>query len=259
VTGAGGLSQSLTVTHTDNTNAGTAHAAASFAGDDNHTGSNDAQTFSIDKAVPTVTITWAPWVFDGAAHPATGSIGGVGTTPENLGTPTFAYYSGSIATGTPLAGAPSTVGTYTALASFAGNGNYKPASATKTILVSYRWDGFLQPINDTAHQTGLAQSKFKLGQTIPAKFVIKNAAGTVIQQSGSPTFSRSGNLGSCDTTAALDTIAEVVAPDAGVVYNWDGSQYHYNWSTKGLTGGEYRVYANLGDGTKRYVDICLVK
>ena len=42
-------------------------------------------------------------------------------------------------------------------------------------------------------------------------------------------------------------------------YAWDGSQYHYNWSTKGLTAGEYRIYANLADGTKQYVDICLAK
>jgi hypothetical protein len=28
---------------------------------------------------------------------------------------------------------------------------------------------------------------------------------------------------------------------------------------KGLTGGEYRIYANLADGSKRYVDICLTK
>jgi hypothetical protein len=43
------------------------------------------------------------------------------------------------------------------------------------------------------------------------------------------------------------------------VYNWDGNQYHYNWSTKGLTAGEYRIFANLADGTARYVDICLTK
>ena len=44
-----------------------------------------------------------------------------------------------------------------------------------------------------------------------------------------------------------------------MAYSWNGSQYHYNWSTKGLTAGEYRIYANLADGTKRYVDICLTK
>jgi hypothetical protein len=42
-------------------------------------------------------------------------------------------------------------------------------------------------------------------------------------------------------------------------YQGDGSQYHYNWSTKGLTSGEYRIYANLADGTHRWVDVCLTK
>ncbi len=118
---------------------------------------------------------------------------------------------------------------------------------------------FTQPINDTAHQTGLAESKFKVGQTIPAKFVIKDAAGNVIQQVGNPTFSRSNNLGSCDTTTAPEAVLEL-ASDAGTQYVWAGSHYHYNWSTKGLTAGEYRIYANLADGgTGRYVDICLTK
>jgi hypothetical protein len=80
-----------------------------------------------------------------------------------------------------------------------------------------------------------------------------------VQQTPNPTFSRSGNLGSCDVNAVPETITEVVAPDAGVIYTWDGSKYHYNWSTKGLTAGEYRIYANLADGTKPYVDICLTK
>ena len=50
VTGVGGLSQSLTVTYTDNTDAGTATAAASYAGDANHLGSSDSETFEIGKA-----------------------------------------------------------------------------------------------------------------------------------------------------------------------------------------------------------------
>ena len=73
------------------------------------------------------------------------------------------------------------------------------------------------------------------------------------------TFSLSGNRGACDSTASTDT-TELVTPDAGVTYAWDGSQYHYNWSTKGLSAGEYLIYANLADGSKvSYVDICLTK
>ena len=37
-----------------------------------------------------------------------------------------------------------------------------------------------------ANQTGTAESKFKLGQTIPAKFVLTNASGQVVQQAVAP-------------------------------------------------------------------------
>ena len=56
MTGAGGLDESLTISYTDNTNAGTGHASASFAGDDNHTGSTDTATFTIDKAASLTTV-----------------------------------------------------------------------------------------------------------------------------------------------------------------------------------------------------------
>jgi hypothetical protein len=145
-----------------------------------------------------------------------------------------------------------TLGTLTA------GGNYNLTFVPSTLKIVYGWDGFLQPINDTAHQTGVQESKFKLGQTIPVKFLLKNAAGGVVRQTTDPTFTRSGNLGGCDNNATNET-TDAVTPDGGVTYTWDGSQYHYNWSTKTLTAGEYRIYANLADGTKQYVDICLAK
>ena len=56
----------------------------------------------------------------------------------------------------------------------------------KGLVVLYGWDGFLQPINDTAHAL-VPMSKFKAGQTIPAKFVL-DATGAVVQQPGTATF-----------------------------------------------------------------------
>ena len=85
-----------------------------------------------------------------------------------------------------------TVGTYTISATLAPAGvlgNYAITYNTASFKILYRWDGFLQPINDTAHDLG-PMSKFKAGQTIPAKFVLKNAAGAAVQQTGIPTFTR---------------------------------------------------------------------
>ncbi len=79
-----------------------------------------------------------------------------------------------------------------------------------------------------------------------------------MQQATNPTFTRSNNLGSCDSTTEPEALLTLSA-DSGSEYKFDGSQYHFNWNTKGLTAGEYRVYANLADGTKQYVDICLTR
>jgi hypothetical protein len=43
--------------YANNTNAGTATASYSFAGDTNHTGSNDSENFTIDKASSTTNVT----------------------------------------------------------------------------------------------------------------------------------------------------------------------------------------------------------
>lgn len=135
--------------------------------------------------------------------------------------------------------------------------NYAITFISATFNIYFGWPGYLQPINDTAHQIGLTMSSFKAGQTIPAKFVLTNAAGAVVLQTkGNPTFTRSANLGACGTETAVEEIAALSA-DATPVYAWDGSQYHYNWSTKGLSAGKYRIFANLEDGTSQWVDICL--
>ena len=56
--------------------------------------------------------------------------------------------------------------TYTATATDkAGN----TTTVTGTYKVIYRFDGFLQPINDTAHQVGVSTSVFKAGSTVPVE------------------------------------------------------------------------------------------
>jgi hypothetical protein len=159
----------------------------------------------------------------------------------------------SATSSSPVGSYPITIGLGTLQAT-----NYDFSFVHGTVRILFAWDGFLQPINDTAHQTGTTESKFKLGQTIPVKFDLKNAAGQIVQQTPNPTFTRSGNLGTCDTVTAPETIP-TLAPDATTQYTFNGGHYQLNWSTKGLTGGEYRIYANLADGTMRFVDICLTK
>ena len=82
-------------------------------------------------------MSWSGWTFDGTAHPASGSVSGVGSPAADLGAPdSFTYYPGPDATGQALAGVPTDAGTYTVVARFAGNSNYTAAdSAEKTVTV----------------------------------------------------------------------------------------------------------------------------
>src|SRR4029453_11983172 len=71
-TGAGMSPVDLTddIVYGNNTNAGTATVDVSWAGDANHTGNSDADTFEIEKAesTTTVTCTGTPFTYDGNPH-----------------------------------------------------------------------------------------------------------------------------------------------------------------------------------------------
>ncbi|HEY3369298.1 MAG TPA: MBG domain-containing protein, partial [Prolixibacteraceae bacterium] len=77
VTGAGGLNLTPAATYANNTNAGTATAGYSYAGDANHTGSSDSKTFEISKADPTISVLGYTGIYDGDLHGATGTAKGV--------------------------------------------------------------------------------------------------------------------------------------------------------------------------------------
>ena len=68
VTGAGGLSQTLTPTYTNNTNAGTATASASFAGDANHAAGSNTASFTINAVAVTATAGSYSGVYDALSH-----------------------------------------------------------------------------------------------------------------------------------------------------------------------------------------------
>jgi Bacterial Ig-like domain len=163
---------------------------------------------------------------------------------------------GPVANGTAVNTA--TVGTKTFNVD-ATDGAGNPTHDSGTYNVNYNWDGFLQPINDTAHQIGVTESKFKLGSTVPVKFQIKTAAGQSVQQSNALTFSKAFKGATCDPTTSIEAPATEPAT-SGNSYRWDTDKYIYNFSTKGLQPGEYRVYVNgLDDNTKPWVDLCLQK
>ena len=128
-------------------------------------------------------------------------------------------------------------------------------NSTATI---YQFDGFLQPINDTTHQTGQAFSVFKAGSTIPVKFQLKNLGGAVVQAQTLPAW-LAPQKGAA-MSVSVDESAYADSGTSGSTYKWDSAsqQYIYNWNTKGVAAGYwYKVYAKLDDGTTQFVTIGL--
>ena len=174
--------------------------------------------------------------------------------------------AGNATYASPGAPAAATVGKHDITSGFAftsgsvNNYAVQGGTAVDGLWVQYLWDGFLQPINDTAHDQHLASpiSKFKAGQTIPVKFDLKDANGNIVVQTGTPLFNR-GLVSTGCAVATEDEPATSLPADSMPIYTLNGGHYQYGWSTKGLAAGLYRIYAGLADGTSRSVLICLNK
>ncbi|KRE97417.1 hypothetical protein ASG76_01455 [Nocardioides sp. Soil774] len=126
---------------------------------------------------------------------------------------------------------------------------------TGTYKVRYRFDGFLQPINDTAHQVGTATSVFKAGSTIPVKFQLKNAAGTAVQSAAAPAWLTPVKGGAM--SLPVDETVQTVTADSGSTFKYDTGQYIYNWKTPSTGGSYYQIGVRLDDGQTYYVTIGL--
>jgi hypothetical protein len=129
-------------------------------------------------------------------------------------------------------------------------------SATYTVVYGYGSTLFLQPVNDTAHQIGVATSIFNAGQAIPMKFQLRNAAGQLVQTVSAPRWLTPVKGGA--TSAAVNESAFASSVTSGLTYAWDGTQYQYNWKTdKSMAGSYWRVGVALDDGHTYYVSIGL--
>jgi hypothetical protein len=250
------LSALLHLGGTTHTNAGDYPTDGwTFDGNGNYNSASGTVHDIIDRALPTVAITWTGWIVDGTGHAATAVVNGPVTAENPIASPvvTLTYYSGSTASGTPLAGAPSGVGTYTVLAAYAGNANYRPASSTKTVTVTYAPGGacngeaghaILQPINPDG------SSVSKQGSTVPAKFRVCDASGHSI---GTPGVVASFNLIQRISGTVVNAVNEtVVSTTPDTAFRWDSTaqQWIFNINTKSLSSNATYVYLiTLNDGT----------
>jgi hypothetical protein len=199
---------------------------------------------NIDKELPTITDLTV----------ADGKIYTLGAVPAATCTASdsFSGLAGTC-TVTVTGGTANGVGTFTYTATATDKAGNR-ITATGTYKVVYRFDGFLQPINDTAHQVGTSTSVFKAGSTVPVKFQLKKADGTVVQANTAPVWMTPAK--GVSMSMPVDETAYSVAADSGSTYRSDGQQYIYNWKT-GIGGSYYRIGVTLDDGQTYYVNIGL--
>jgi len=194
------------------------------------------RTINLDKTPPSLTMpTLAPSYLLNATltftFGASDSLSGLASMQATLnGTPVT---SGSTLTLTHLG-----TNTFTLSASdVAGN----TATQTATFAVVYKFIGFLPPISNDG------RGVFKLGSTVPVKFQLADANGTLVSTAVAHLTVQMLSNGT-----PVGTPIDATAPgnaDVGNLFRFDGSQYIYNLSTKPLSTGIWQFQAHLDDGT----------
>lgn len=128
------------------------------------------------------------------------------------------------------------------------NGN--STLAYQNITVSYKFGGFLQPINNDG------SSIFKLGSSVPVKFRLYDANDNYVSDAVAKIYI------SKITDTVLGSVTEPVSTSAsttGNLFRYDSSDnlYIFNLSTKPLTKGSYSIIVQLNDGMEYSVTISL--
>jgi hypothetical protein len=153
VTGIGGLSSLVAVAYTGDcanvTVANGCTATATFAGDQNHNGSNDAKSITITKAGSTTVVTFeaGPYVYRATAFAATAVVTGIG----GLNSPVAVSYVGDCINVTVANGCTGT-------ATFAGDGNHQTSSDSKSITIARASSATLVTCTSSVTYTGGPQT-----------------------------------------------------------------------------------------------------
>jgi hypothetical protein len=238
VAGAGGLSGSLPVAYADNVAAGTATASASYAGDANHLASNGQVTFTIARASSTVAVTCpGAVVFTGSAHtPCTAAVTGAGGLDQAV---TPVTYSGN-----------TLVGTATAAASYAGDGNHLGSTGSETFqILAWTLKGYYQPV-DMNSATATVWNTVKNGSTVPLKFEAFAGATEIVSTTALQAAFTVTGVGCPGSSAVTDDIELTTTGGTSFRYDTSAGQFIQNWQTPKKAGACYTVTTTTLDGSK---------
>ena len=119
--------------------AGSYTVVASFAGSTDYGSATSSASFTITKPIPMVQVNDGGGTFNNSPFSASASVAGViGSFAGSLEgvAPSLTYFAGSSTNGTSLTAAPSSVGSYTVVASFAGSTDYGSATSLASFTIT---------------------------------------------------------------------------------------------------------------------------
>jgi hypothetical protein len=198
-TGVGGLNQSLTVSYTTNTNAGTAGANANFAGDTNHTSNTGSASFTILQAPVTMTAGSYSGAYDASPHSTSPACAVSGAFTGNLtctNNPSSVGPDAGSGTVTPTPGGDGLANF--AITPVAGSWSITRVSSTVTLScpASVTYNGAAQT-PCTAAATGVGG----LNQSLTVSYTTNTNAGTAGASANFPgDTNHTGNNGSASFT-----------------------------------------------------------
>jgi hypothetical protein len=112
----------------------------------------------------------------------------------------------------------------------------------------YSFSGFLSPVS--------LNRAFKQGSTVPIKWQLTNANGQLVTSLSAVT-SLTVTIGSTTYALYSGTTSTSSYTSGGAAFRNDGSQYVFNWSTKGFATGTYTLTAAFNDGSVQSKTIVL--
>ena len=218
----------LTPSYTNNVNAGTASAMATYTGGGNYAGSNGSATFQIAGA-STVAAVSCPASVTYTGSPVTPCSGSV--TGPGLNLSVTPSYTSNV------------VGIATATVNYAGGGNYLPSSASKTFQILYAQSGcFSSPIYSVMPSTKSFQNK---GSNVPIKCTLLNASGTGVTSAGGDLLVQDMGPNGTATPVTVFSLAVAFKPSSSGNY-----AYGLDTSPAGFVSSHYyRVTATWTDGS----------
>jgi hypothetical protein len=137
------------------------------------------------------------------------------------------------------------VGSHTVTAMFSGGSASFASSGSMVQFVDYAFSGFLPPLN----------LNIGAGRTIPVKFRLTDANGNTITNMAAVT---SLQIQALDASGHPTGAPFAPTPAGGTSLGNDGSQYVFNWQTKGLAPSSYMLQLALLDGATHSVTVTIV-